>query len=182
VKKWSRMLWGAVAGIVAGAGTHAQTQPAWCIVVESPSERPTLDRIQTTPELDKLYAKAGPTRGPVPVPASAAKKESSAQSEMGAREKAFLSGQDLATYCPLKVISQPPPLTLSAQAADPSSEKAATRRTGPTRPQKVATSEQHAHKVVVRRHAALGKERIYLHRAQMWSVAGRSRFFTSWPY
>jgi hypothetical protein len=149
-------------------------------VVESPTERPTLDRIHTIPELDKLYAKAGPTRGPAPVPASATKKDGSAQGEMGVREKAFLSGQDLATYCPLKVISQPPPLTLSAQAARPSTEKAATRRTGPTGPQKVATSEQHAHKVVVRRQAAL--QRIYLHRAQMWSVAGRSRFFTSWPY
>jgi hypothetical protein len=128
-----------------------------------------------------LYAKAGPTRGPVPVPASAAKKESSAQSEMGARERAFLSGQDLAAYCPLNVVSQPPPLTVSAQAAHASTEKDATRRTGPTRPQRVAISE-HAHKVVVRQHAASVKERIYLHRAQMWSVAGRSRFFTSWPY
>ena len=182
MKKWSRMLWGTIAGVVAGAETHAQTPAAWCVVVEIPAERPTLDRIQTTPELDKLYAKAGPTRGPVPVPASATKKDGSAQSEMGAREKAFLSGQDLATYCPLKVISQPPPLTLSAQAARPSTEKAATRRTGPTRPQKVAISEPHVHKVVVRRRAGLVKERIYLHRAQMWSVAGRSRFFTSWPY
>ena len=145
MKPWSSTVWATtVVVFVSGMESHAQTSPA-CIVMEIPTDPSDLLPNKTSPDLDRLYAKADTEKSSVIAPAilpsgrsGPAKKGSVGQAEiavtLSVREKAFLSSQPWSVYCPLNVVSQPAPPTLDAhQASHLSSRETARPRIAPTR-------------------------------------------------
>jgi hypothetical protein len=111
VKPWSSTVWATtVVVFVSGMESHAQTSPA-CIVVEIPTDPSDLLPNKTSPDLDRLYAKADTEKSSVIAPAilpsgrtGPAKKASGGQDEiavtLSVREKEFLSSQPWSVYCP----------------------------------------------------------------------------------
>jgi hypothetical protein len=142
VKSWSNTVWAStVVVFVGGMELHAQTSPA-CIVVEIPTDPSDLLPNKTSPDLDRLYAKADTEKSSVAILPSGrtgpAKKGSGGQDEiavtLSVREKEFLSSQPWWVYCPLNVVSQPAPPTLDAhQTSHLSSRETARPRIAPTR-------------------------------------------------
>jgi len=180
VKPWSSTVWATtVVVFVSGMESHAQTSPA-CIVMEIPTDPSDLLPNKTSPDRDRLYAKADNEKSAVIAPAilpsgrsGPAGKGSVGQAEiavtLSVREKAFLSSQPWSVYCPLNVVSQPAPPTLDAhQATHLSSRESARPRIAPTR---VAFTGHYAQTNMARRDEWRVRGRVHSHyQAQVRSI------------
>jgi hypothetical protein len=182
VRTWSSIVWATpVLVFISGMDSHAQTPPA-CVVVEISTDPSDALPNNTSPELDRLYAKAEPTESSMIVQASrrtgAIKKGSRGQDDiavtLSVRERAFLSGQLWTTYCPLNVVSQPAPPALASQEASHLSSRVPARpRIAPTR---VAFAGHHGHTSILRRHELGVRGVIHSHyQAQVRSIGRHPR-------